>query len=137
MAYLLDTNVLSELRKSRCAPEVRSWFASVAGEPHYISALAVGEIRRGIAGLERRDPDQAGVLEAWLAELVRTFSDRILPIDIAVADCWGRLDLRGPFPVQDGMMAATAVVHDLTFVTRNIRHAEGTGARLLNPWEHR
>jgi predicted nucleic acid-binding protein len=137
LRFLLDTNVVSALRRRRCDPAVAKWFESVRTQEHYISALVVGEIRRGITKLERRDADQARVYDAWLAELVGTFADRILSIDTAVADRWGRIEISGPFPVQDGMMAATALVHDLTFVTRNVKDVAQTGARLLNPWEYR
>jgi toxin FitB len=135
--YLLDTNVVSELRRSRKNPMVVTWFDAIAAEQAFISALVVGEIRKGVARLEQRDVAQAVRLEAWLTQLESSFADRVLPVDTAVADRWGRIDAVRPVPVVDGLMAATAIVHDLTLATRNVQHVADTGARLLNPWEHR
>jgi predicted nucleic acid-binding protein len=134
VSYLLDTNVVSELRKRNCAPAVAQWFASVTGEELFVSSLVIGEIRRGIARLERRDPEQARAFEDWLEELREQFADRIVPIDADIADCWGRLDAHGPVPVEDGLMAATAIVRDLVLVTRNVADIERTNARVLDPW---
>lgn len=134
--YLLDTNVVSELRRRRRSEAVVNWYATTVGEPMFLSALVVGEIRNGIDRLAPRDPDQARILDAWLTELRTGFAGRVLPIDADVAECWGRLEARRSLPVEDGLMAATAIVHDLTFVTRNVADVAGTGVRLLNPWEH-
>jgi toxin FitB len=94
----------------------------------------IGEIRRGIERLERRDSDQATVFARWLDELRSSFADRILPIDAEIAERWGRIDARTPVPVEDGLMAATAIEGDLVFVTRNISAVARSGARLLDPW---
>lgn len=135
MSYLLDTNVLSELRKGvRTDPGVRTWFAAARDEELFTSVLVLGEIRRGIESLRRRDSTSALILEQWLLRLGERFADRILPVDISVADHWGALNVPDPVPTVDGLLAATALVHDLTLVTRNLRHVERTGARLHNPF---
>lgn len=136
MTYLLDTNVVSELRRTKPDEAVARWRVSIAGAPLFISVLLLGEVRRGIATIERRDPDRAAVYERWLDSLSGSFADRVLPVDDRVADRWGRLNAVRAVPVIDGLMAATAVVHGLTFVTRNVRDVENTGARVLNPWAH-
>lgn len=94
----------------------------------------IGEIRRGIDRLARRDPDQAALLAAWLDELRSAFSDRVVPIDAEIAERWGRISARSPVPVEDGLMAATAIVRGLVFVTRNTSDVADTGAELLDPW---
>lgn len=134
--YLLDTNVFSELRKrDRCDPRVARWFAGVDDADIHASVLVVGELRRGVERVARRDPDGARAIERWLLRLSATYGERLLPVDHAVADMWGRINVPNPLPAVDGLMAATALAHDLTFVTRNIRDVEASGARLLNPWE--
>lgn len=133
--YLIDTNVLSELRKgTRANANVRRWFDSLDENAIYLSVLVSGEIRRGIEGIRRRDSRAAAALEAWLANVIRAHSDRVLPVDAAVADEWGRLDARGTLPVVEGLLAATARVHDLTLVTRNVRDVARTGVDLLDPF---
>lgn len=133
--WLLDTNVLSELRRSRPDERVVAWITSTPADDLFVSALVVGEIRKGIARIAGRDPDQAAGLEAWLEGLRSGFAGRVLPVDAEVADRWGRIEAARPTPGADGLMAATAIVHDLTFVTRNVRDVQDTGARLLNPWD--
>jgi predicted nucleic acid-binding protein len=125
---------VSELRRPACDAWVAEWFASVSGDDLYLSVLVVGEIRRGIERLARRDPEQAAVFAAWLDDLRVAFADRILPIDAEVAERWGAIDAVTPVPVEDGLMAATAIAGDLVFVTRNVTHVDRSGARLLNPW---
>ncbi|MGH3430141.1 MAG: type II toxin-antitoxin system VapC family toxin [Mycobacteriales bacterium] len=134
MSFLLDTNVLSELRKRAPDAGVAAWFDSVDSGQLYLSVLTVGEIRQGICRLHRRDQAQAAVFDRWLAGVVRTYSDRVVPVTAAVAQEWGRLNVPDPVPVVDGLLAATAKVHDWTLVTRNVGDVAGTGARLLNPF---
>lgn len=135
MSYLLDTNVLSELRKgTRCDHGVSEWFAKVAEDELYLSVLVLGEVRRGIERLRHRDPAQASALEGWLRTVSSAFVERILPVDRLVAETWGAMGAARPLPTVDGLLAATAKVHGLTLVTRNTTDVEGTGASVLNPW---
>lgn len=136
MMFLLDTNILSELRRGRrCNPGVADWFAAVAATDLYISVLTVGELYKGIAlARQRRDYTQADNLDAWLRLLAAQFADRILPVDAAVAQAWGQLYAIRNAPVVDGLLAATAKVNSLTLVTRNIADVSGLGADLLNPF---
>ena len=134
MSYLLDTNVVSEVRKKTPDLGVATWFASVSADELFLSVLVVGEIRQGIERLVRRDPAQAEIFEQWLSRLLHSYGDRIIPITARVAQTWGRLNVPDPAPVVDGLMAATALVHDWTLVTRNIDDVESTGVRFLNPF---
>jgi toxin FitB len=133
--YLLDTNVISEARKPRGDERVKRWISSVPVEDLYLSVLTLGEVRRGIGLLERRDPAQAEVYEAWLTTVLRDYADRVIPVDAEAAEEWGSMNVPGPVPVVDGLMAATAKVRNMTFVTRNTSDVSRTGARLLNPFE--
>lgn len=136
MSWLLDTTVLSELRKgSRANPGVTAWFEEVADEDLFTSVLVVGEVRRGIESIRRRDEPQALALEQWLLRWTEAYADRVLEVDAAVADRWGRLNVPDPVPTVDGLLAATALVHELTLVTRNVQDVERTGVEALNPWE--
>lgn len=135
MSYLLDTNVVSELRKGeRANPNVSSWFTGLTDEKIYLSVLTIGEIRRGVESVRRRDPDSAAVLDSWLARLSEAHRERILPIDRAIAEEWGRMNAPDPLPVVDGLLAATAKVVGLTLVTRNVADVERTGVELLDPF---
>ena len=134
MSHLLDTNVISELRKPQANPHVQAWFAPVAGDDLYLGVLTVGEVRRGIERLRRRDPAQAGVFEAWLASLQRQYADRLLAVTAEIADEWGRLNVPDPTPTVDGLLAATARVRGLVLVTRNTADRARTGVRLLGPF---
>ena len=134
MSYLLDTNVISELRKPQANPHVRAWFASVSGDSLYLSVLTIGEIRRGVERVRRRDPVQAAVFEAWLTTLQQQYADRLLPVTAAIADEWGRLNVPDPIPTIDGLPAATARVGGLVLVTRNTTDLVRTGVRLLDPF---
>ena len=136
MSFLLDTNVISELRKGARAHEgVRRWFESLEPEEIFLSVVVTGEIRRGIEAIRRRDPRAAVTLDRWLKRVVSSYESRILPIDALVADAWGRLNVPDPLPVVDGLMATTAKVHNLTLATRNIRDVERTGVSIVNPFE--
>ena len=136
MSFVLDTNVISEPRKrARADAGVMRWFDAVETDDLYISVLVIGEIRQGIEGLRRRDPIQAGHLESWLSGLRRDYADRILPIDLEAAEEWGRMNVPDPISTRDGLMAATARVRNMTFVTRNTSDVASTGTRLLNPFE--
>jgi len=135
--FLLDTNVISELRKrARCAPAVDAWARSVPPEEQFLSVIVIGELTRGIALKSRTDPVAADSLAGWIERLVTLYGDRILPVSIQVATAWGSLGAIRPMPPEDGLLAATARVHDLTLVTRNIRNVEGLGVLVLNPWSH-
>lgn len=138
MTYLLDTNVVSEIRKKeRCHAAVARWWSETRPEQFYLSALVLGEIRRGIEQVRPRDPAQARTLERWLAALADGFRDRILPVDQPVAEEWGRMHAVRSLPIIDGLLAATARVHDLTLVTRDVGDLAGCGARLLDPFSER
>jgi toxin FitB len=133
--FLLDTNILSELRKrNRCDPRVREWFDAVAAEKLFVSVLVLGEIRQGIERIRLRDEPSARALEKWLGSIVIEFADRVLPVDEKVADQWGRLGLRQPGPVLDLLLAATALVHDLVVITRDETGFRDTGVQVLNPF---
>ncbi len=135
MSYLLDTNVISELRKGeRADANVKEWFGGLEDEEIYLSVLTIGEIRRGIESVRRRDPGSAAALDSWLARLGEAHRDRILPVDRAVAEEWGRMNVPDPLPVVDGMLAATAKVAGLTFATRNVADVKGTGVETVDPF---
>lgn len=138
MSYLLDTNVISELRKGgRADANVTAWFADVADEEIFLSVLTIGEIRRGIESVRRRDPDSAAALDRWLNLVSEAHGDRVVPIDRAIAEEWGRMNVPDPLPVVDGLLAATARVLGLTLVTRNVADIAGTKVVLLNPFTER
>ena len=114
---------------------MKRWISSVPVEDLYLSVLTLGEVRRGIGLLAGRDPAQAEVYRAWLTTVLRDYADRIIPVDAETAEEWGSVNVTGPVPVVDGLMAATAKVRNMTFVTRNTSDVARTGARLLNPFE--
>jgi predicted nucleic acid-binding protein len=135
LSYLLDTNVISELRKGRRADaNVTAWFADLADEEIFLSVLTIGEIRRGIESVRRRDPDSAATLDRWLSSLSEAHAARVLPIDDVIAGEWGRMNVPDPLPVVDGLLAATARVLGLTLATRNVTEVQGTGVELFNPF---
>jgi hypothetical protein len=135
VSYLVDTNVLSELRKNeRADTRVKAWSESVPGREVYTSALVIGEIRTGIESVRRRDAASAIALEEWLARIVTSYGNRILPVDLRIAERWGHINVPDPLPAVDGLLVATALDHDLTLVTRDTRGLERTGVRLLDPW---
>jgi toxin FitB len=136
--YLIDTNVISEIRKrDRCDPLVAAWYASIDEKSIYLSVLVLGEIRRGIERIRPTDPAQARALEAWLSQVTELFGVRILPVDQAVADAWGRMGAGRPLATIDSLLAATAKVNRMTLVTRNAPDVAGLDVPVLNPFESR
>ncbi len=134
MAYLLDTCLLSELRKARCNAGVTAWIGSIEPEEAFLSVITLGEIRRGIELHRAKDAKAAGALEKWLLGLEAHYAERILPITPTVADRWGRLSPTHPLPVSDGLIAATALEHRLAVVTRKIADFQRSGVNTLNPF---
>jgi toxin FitB len=134
--YLFDTNVLSETWKPKANQGVIEFLRSTEPTSAFISVLTIGELRKGEAAKKLRDPDPnaASRLAAWVEGLELGFADRILGIDPATARLWGEWSADRPRPVVDTLLAATAVVHDLTLVTRNLRDVQGIPAKLLDPW---
>ena len=137
--YLLDTNVVSELRKVRLGKsdrQVAAWADSVEATDLYLSAITLQELEIGVLLAERRDPSQGAVFRTWLeSQVLPTFEGRILSVDTAVARRSARLHVPDPRPVRDGLIAATALVHGMTVVTRNVADFEPTGVKVLNPWD--
>jgi toxin FitB len=135
VTFLLDTNVVSEIRKGpRADRKVMRWLDEVEDDDLRLSVLVLGELRQGVERLRARDTASAQRLDRWLVGLAERYAGRILPVDEPVADLWGRLNIPDPLPAVDGMLAATALVHDLTLVTRSTRDVNRTGARVLNPF---
>ena len=134
--FLLDTNIVSEVRKGRRSdPSVSNWYAGVDESQLFISSLTIGEIRRGIEiARRRRDVDQAEALETWLQTVIQRFSGRILIVDAKEADTWGQISAIRTVPVVDSLLAATAIVHDMTLVTRNVADVAGLGVQVLDPF---
>ena len=134
--FLLDTNILSELRKGARADErVRSWFGLRDDADLFLSVLVAGELRQGVERVRLRDAAQAEHLDRWLRRLIDDYTERLLPVDERVAELWGRLNVPDPISTVDGLLAATAIVHGLTLVTRDVKPVQHTGARLLNPFD--
>ncbi|MGH3716563.1 MAG: type II toxin-antitoxin system VapC family toxin [Micromonosporaceae bacterium] len=135
MAYLLDTNVVSEPYKSSPDEGVAQWLAARPNDVLFVSAVTIGEIRRGIARLRlRNDHRQAAHYDSWLTTIKDSFQDRLVPVTVEIAEQWGEDDARRPLPTADGLIAGTAKVHGWTLVTRNTKDFEATGVRLLNPF---
>ena len=135
MPYLLDTNIISELRRREaCDAKLLQWAKSTESERHCISILSLGEIRRGIETLRRKAPDQCPAFENWLDRLQNDYTSDILPISATVVDRWGHLMAVRTFPVIDSLLAATALVHRLTLVTRNTSDFIDSGVDLINPF---
>jgi hypothetical protein len=135
VSFLLDTNVISEIRRGRDV-SVQAWAAAVSDGDLHLSVLTLGEIRKGIERLRVRDAPQADVFAVWLAELQTRFAQRILPVDTPIAQEWGRLNASTARNTVDSLIAATALVHGLTVVTRNTAEFEGCEVGLLNPWTY-
>jgi len=136
--YLLDTNVVSEMRKIRpgkADARVARWADSTDADDLYLSVITIHELEIGVLLTERRDRSQGAVFRSWLdGHVLTAFSGRILPVDIAVAQRGARLHVPDPRPVRDGLIAATALVHGMTVVTRNVADFEPSGVPVLNPW---
>ncbi len=136
MRFLIDTNIISEVRKGpRCDANVAAWYGSIDDASIYLSVLVLGEIRKGIERARPSDPARANALEQWLSAVVKSFADRILPIDRAVADEWGRMSAKRPVSTIDALLAATAKVHRMTLATRNVADVADLGAAVFNPFE--
>jgi predicted nucleic acid-binding protein len=135
MTFLLDTNVVSELRRGLPNPQVVAWFDKHRQDDLYLSVLTIGELRQGVEGLRRREAEAAEDLDQWLTGLLAAYLDHVVPVTSAIADTWGRLNVPDRLPVIDGLLAATALVHGWTFVTRNGADVARTGVRTLNPFE--
>ena len=135
--YLLDTNVVSEMRRrQRMAPAVAAWAASVLPADLYLSVLSVMELETGALLIARRDPEQGRVLTAWIEQnVLRAFDGRIIPLDLAAARRCATMHVPDPRPGKGALIAATAITHGLTLITRNIRDFDGTGVTVLNPWD--
>ena len=137
--YLLDTNVVSELRKVRLGKadkHVAAWADGIDAADLYISVITLQELEIGILLVERRDPPQGAIFRAWLdGHVLPAFTDRILAIDTAVAQRSAQLHVPNPRPIRDGLIAATALVHRMTVVTRNDADFAGIGVAILNPWK--
>ncbi len=133
--YLLDTVVLSELRKRDRHPGVVRWLRNSPADDLFLSAVTIGEIERGIVRQRGKDPAFAEALESWLDRTIQIYADRILPIDTRIARRWGSLSARIGHDGADLLIAATALEHDLTVVTRNTRHFEPTGVTVIDPFD--
>ena len=134
--FLLDTNVVSELRKGeRADAGVRAWFDEHTSDQLWLSVLVVGELRRGVELLRRRDKRAGKRLGDWLATITSEYGDRIIPITTEVCERWAMLNVPDPLPVIDGLLAATALERDLVLVTRNTADVERTGVALVNPFD--
>ena len=131
--FLIDTDVLSALRKRKRHPEIARWIKAQRSADLYLSVMTVGEIERGIERQQRRDPVHAHALAAWLDRLLALYGDRILAVDLSAARRWGRLSHLIGHDGADLLIAATALEHGLTVVTRNVRHFEPTGVPVLDP----
>lgn len=139
MMYLLDTNVVSELRKGRRAdPNVAAWAGDISSNEMFISVISIMELRMGILSLARKDTQQADMLASWLDNsVVPAFAGRILPIDLSVANQCAILHVPDPRSDRDALIAATAITHGMTVATRNIKDFRATGVSLVNPWIER
>jgi toxin FitB len=132
--FLLDTNVISELRRKRPDPQVLSWLKLADPTTLCVSVLTLGEIAKGAAKCAMRDRAQAVIYFQWLERVRSDYTDRTIAVDTEIAEAWGQLAAKRTLPVIDGLLAATALVRDMTFVTRDTRDIANTGVRTFNPW---
>jgi predicted nucleic acid-binding protein len=136
MGYLLDTNLISELRKeARCHPRVQAWRQSITHDETFLSVLTFGELRRGVEKLKRKDRATAAVLEEWLRGLELSFGRRILPVNLEIAQIWGKMSPLQPLPAADGLLAATAKYYGLRLATRNVADFQRSGVDFINPFD--
>jgi predicted nucleic acid-binding protein len=135
--YLLDTNVVSETRKARADQGVMAFLSAADKAGLFLSVLTLGELHKGVEARRRTDPVAADRLAVWVSGVETNFADRVLPIDAATATRWGELSAHRNLPVIDTLIAATALAHGLTLVTRNTRDVESTGVPLVDPWHAR
>ena len=136
MPFLLDTNILSELRKGvRCDPNVSNWAAKESTQAHYISVLSFGEIRKGIELLRNKSPEKCAPLEKWLQKLHSDYADFTIAITAEISGRWGELSSMRSLPVIDSLIAATALEFGLTLVTRNTKDFDGLGISIVNPFQ--
>lgn len=136
MSYLIDTNIISEVRKGeRCDANVAAWYAAIDDGDLYLSVLVLGEIRRGVERARPADSSRARALDRWLVAVTKAFAGRILAVDQAVADEWGRMSAKRAVPSIDALLAATAKIHGMTLATRNSADVAGLGADIINPFE--
>jgi toxin FitB len=134
--YLLDTSIVAELRKGvRANGKVRAWFATLDPDAIFLSVLTIGEIRRAVESLRRRDLPAARAMDGWVHRLIGEHHAHVLPIDLPIVEEWGRLSVPDPLPVIDGLLAATAKVHGLTLATRSVKDVSRTRVRLVNPFD--
>jgi predicted nucleic acid-binding protein len=136
MPFLLDTNILSELRKgARCDPNVSNWAAKESGQAHYISVLSLGEIRKGIELLRKKSLADCMPFEIWLQKLQSDYANCTIAITAEIAERWGELSALRPLPVIDSLLAATALEHGLTLATRYTKDFDGLGITIVNPFQ--
>jgi toxin FitB len=136
MSFLVDTNVLAELRKGkRTNPRVRTWFEGLAPDDIWLSVLTIGEIRKGIESVRRRDERAARALERWLRRVSLEHGERILSVDLPIVEVWAGFNVPDPLPVIDSLLAATAKVHGLTVATRNVKDVSRTGVPFVDPFD--
>lgn len=137
--YILDTNVVSELRKAKSSKSnknVIQWAKNIPISALFLSVITILELETGILLLERRDKLQGSILRSWLnTHLLPAFSERILPLDVTIAQCCAKLHVPDPRSDRDAIIAATGLAHDMTVVTRNISDFDKTGVKTLNPWD--
>ncbi|MDN7631477.1 type II toxin-antitoxin system VapC family toxin [Burkholderia cenocepacia] len=139
MMFVLDTNVVSELRKVRAGKadgNMAAWCSTVDASVLFVSAITIMELEAGVLQIERRDAEQGALLRAWLdGHVLPEFAGRVLPVDTAVAQRCARLHVRDRRSERDALIAATAIVHGMTVVTRNVADFVETGVAILNPWD--